>query len=158
MTAESKCSCQHCSGHILVNDEHIGRTILCPHCQRETRLLFPTTPSAPVPAAGVQPKPWATTKPPLHPAADWQEQNLLKSRPVEDRLELIGKTFLIFGIIGGVICGFTFIANFDNYDNSGKLLGIFIAGLAFIGQGFVLWMLFRALAEIIRLLRKISTK
>ena len=41
MSAESKCNCQHCNGHIAFPTEIAGQTISCPHCQLETQLFIP---------------------------------------------------------------------------------------------------------------------
>jgi hypothetical protein len=40
MSAESKCNCQHCNGHIAFPTEMAGQFINCPHCQLETRLFI----------------------------------------------------------------------------------------------------------------------
>ena len=42
-----KCSCQHCNGHIVIDDSDAGRTAPCPHCNLETVLYaLQTTPPA----------------------------------------------------------------------------------------------------------------
>ncbi len=41
MSAESKCNCQHCNGHISFPSEMAGQTTNCPHCQLETLLFIP---------------------------------------------------------------------------------------------------------------------
>jgi NAD-dependent SIR2 family protein deacetylase len=38
MPTYSKCKCQHCSGSIEFENQHVGRTTECPHCQMETVL------------------------------------------------------------------------------------------------------------------------
>jgi hypothetical protein len=42
MKDETKCNCQHCSGHISFPVEMAGQTISCPHCQLETMLFIPS--------------------------------------------------------------------------------------------------------------------
>jgi hypothetical protein len=44
MSNESKCSCQHCSGHISFPTEMAGQMIVCPHCGLETKLYVPAIP------------------------------------------------------------------------------------------------------------------
>jgi len=41
MSAESKCVCQQCGGHIAFPSEMSGQKTACPHCQRETILIVP---------------------------------------------------------------------------------------------------------------------
>jgi hypothetical protein len=49
MSADAKCNCQHCGGHIAFPSEAAGQMIECPHCNLET-LLF-------IPPAAILPKP-----------------------------------------------------------------------------------------------------
>ena len=41
MSAEVKCNCQHCNGHIAFPAEMTGQTVSCPHCGLETKLIVP---------------------------------------------------------------------------------------------------------------------
>lgn len=41
MSAESKCACQHCGGHIAFPTEAAGQVAECPHCKCETILRLP---------------------------------------------------------------------------------------------------------------------
>jgi hypothetical protein len=44
MSAEAKCNCQHCSGHILFPTEMAGQMTVCPLCGLETKLYVPAIP------------------------------------------------------------------------------------------------------------------
>lgn len=44
MSTESKCNCQHCSGHISFPAEMAGQMTVCPHCGLETKLYVPAIP------------------------------------------------------------------------------------------------------------------
>ena len=46
--SESKCSCQHCRGHLAFPSEMDGQSVPCPHCGRITLLLTPLPPIAQV--------------------------------------------------------------------------------------------------------------
>ena len=47
MATETKCNCQHCSGHISFPVEVAGKIISCPHCQLETQLFIPSVATPP---------------------------------------------------------------------------------------------------------------
>jgi len=57
MTAQlAKCLCMYCSGKIEFETDHAGESIICPHCQLETKLYVPT-PKAPTPSNAPTPRP-----------------------------------------------------------------------------------------------------
>jgi DNA-directed RNA polymerase subunit RPC12/RpoP len=41
MSEESKCNCQRCGQSIAFPSEMAGQDVTCPHCGRESTLLFP---------------------------------------------------------------------------------------------------------------------
>lgn len=49
MSAEAKCTCQHCGGHIAFSSEAAGQTVDCPHCKLETLLSTPPVATLPKP-------------------------------------------------------------------------------------------------------------
>jgi rRNA maturation protein Nop10 len=40
-SADAKCNCQHCNGHIAFPAEMAGQMFECPHCNRDTKLIIP---------------------------------------------------------------------------------------------------------------------
>jgi hypothetical protein len=77
---------------------------------------------------------------------------------IEKTLETIGGAFLAAGIIGGLLSGLAFLASFDSSFTTEERIGLFCLVVVSIAQGFIVQTLFRALAEIIRLLRKLNSK
>ena len=49
MSAETKCSCQFCNGHIAFDTTMAGQLVACPHCGMETKLFVPNIPLDPPP-------------------------------------------------------------------------------------------------------------
>lgn len=145
MTTDAKCTCRNCNGSIVFPAEMAGSTADCPYCKMETILFIPPPSFAPKATPAI---PKVSRSNPAKPPA-----NL-----VEDWLELLGRGFLIFGVVAAFVCGLVLFENLISDEKGESPVTILFAGLAFLGQGFVLWILFRALAEIIRLLRKISPK
>ncbi len=54
-TTFSTCKCQHCSGKIEFETDHVGEMVECPHCKLETRLFVPPPSFKPKPAERTQP-------------------------------------------------------------------------------------------------------
>jgi hypothetical protein len=64
--------------------------------------------------------------------------------------------FLILAIIGALIAGCALLVAVANHYEAQAVIGIICFGIVSIAQGFIISVLFRALAEIIRLLRQIA--
>lgn len=150
------CRCQHCDGHIEFDTAEIdpsdtaadaatGPTVPCPHCGQDTMLFVPQTPVSEPPVAQPSPKP--------EPKKAKLVKETTYSGGVEERLDMAGSIFLAVGLIGGFIVLAVALNSLN--DEKGGQAGIwFVVGVVAIAQGFVMWVLFRAGAEIIRLLKK----
>jgi hypothetical protein len=147
-----KCRCRHCDGPLEFDLTAIpaGTSIACPHCGLETTLFVPQD---------QKPKP-LTDKP--RPPASQQIAIQSAVRPIESVLEEIGGVFYAFGWIGAVISGIVAVILFaqamDKGDSALPALVPLFAALGMLFQGFVIKTVFRAIAEIIRVLRKIESK
>jgi DNA-directed RNA polymerase subunit RPC12/RpoP len=160
------CTCNTCSGHLEFDASNAGTTVQCPHCGRDTLLIVPEVPL---------PSPPEPEEPPAKPEpkkAEIVEQASYEDAGVEGRLEL-GQTaecgsdsrvgerleiaadlFLWVGLIGG---GVALVAALGTSMDEGGHPGTWvIVGVAAIVQGVVAWLLFRAGAEVIRLLKQIN--
>lgn len=146
------CRCQHCDGNIEFDAAQLdatnsatgavtGPSIPCPHCGLDTVLFVPQVPVSQPPAPKPEP----------------QKAKLVKettySGGVEEQLDIAGGIFLALGLIGGVVA-LVVALNSHNDEKGGQAGFLAVVGFAAIVQGFVMWVLFRAGAEIIRLLKK----
>lgn len=152
-TTDIKCNCIHCEGGIaLAANQFIesfltkakvwGQEITCPHCQRVTRLYTANT----------------TGK----GSSTISRTGTTGREAIETTLDAIGNVFFIAGIIGAAICGLFLLASFNNSsygeDQSAERIGLGVSAVVFIAQGIIIQTLFRAAAEVIRLLRKLIVK
>lgn len=131
---ELHCHCRHCNQSIPFERSQVGSEIPCPHCQMETLLFIPTAMPAPVIPPHLLPREVA----------------------IEESLENVAHTLLTAGIVLAVICA---IAGGLFFADLNPVAGFtwFVVGLGAAANGFVANVVFRALAEIIRLLRAINT-
>ncbi len=140
---EIKCPCEHCGVNIEFafdsfvergrNDTKIiGQEVQCPTCSKNTILHI----------------------------LNKDKANKQDDQKIERSLELIGNVVLFLGVLS-LVGGFfiMLLAGYSDVTNKGELAldGLLIAVVGF-AQGFVLQALFRALAEMIRLLRRIAAK
>jgi hypothetical protein len=128
-----KCKCNHCSQPIEFPSEMAGQAIECPNCKIETTLFIPPPPEKPA-----TPKNYIPDK-----KADGNPN-------IEKNIEGIGRLFFVLGLIGLVGGGVECVSGKD-------ALGALFAVISFF-QGCIFLVLFSALAEIIRLLRKLVAK
>jgi len=145
MNAEAKCKCTNCSQPISFPVEGVGTTIPCPHCGLDTILFIPPSLSNP-----------ATPK---NFIADNRNDG---NKNIEKTLEIIGSIFFILGMVGAGVALLILIGVLGGFNETGdKTETCIISVCILIGstfQGVVLWALFNALAEIVRLLRKLVAK
>lgn len=130
---EATGQCQRCQAAITFAAEDAGAMIACPSCQAETQLVLPAQPPRRLP----RPVPAVPKAPVL----------------IEDTLDTIGRIYFV----GGCVVGLLFVADcfFAMTDNHlGRVATDSFYALGSIGGGWVLQTVFRALGEIIRLLRK----
>ena len=125
-------TCQSCGGAIEFEAEQIGQSRSCPHCKQMTVLHSPGR-AAPI----------RKTKP-----------------PIEETLEGVAQFFFIAGFVGAALCCLAMFMTIS--ENKGELgsaamAGFFVAGLVALG-GWIMQSAFRALAEIIRLLRILANQ
>ena len=145
MIDQVKCKCRHCDQTIAFPAADIGATVTCPNCQGETQLFRPVAPGGFPP--GAAPQLHLNRAPALKPS----------KLPVEDSLESAGGIYFAAGCIGAV--GFIAAAFLSITDErmTAAVVNILYA-LICIGQGWIIWMLFRGAGEIIRLLRQVARK
>ena len=123
-----KAQCEHCRADF--EDEGLEKTVFCPHCGKETRLYqSDNRHSKPAKTGGM----------------------------IENTLDGLGILFFILGIIGLVIGGVIFVGMMHPGEEDSPVIPLAFAIGSFF-QGCILWTLFAALAEIIRLLRAIAGK
>lgn len=72
---------------------------------------------------------------------------------VENKLDIIGRAFFSAGIIGTIFCAMGAVPSLIMHDLAGSLFFISL-GVLSVAQGWIFLTLFRALAEILRLLRR----
>jgi hypothetical protein len=147
MTA--KCNCNQCSQPIEFPAEMAGQTVQCPTCKMETVLFIPSDKAKPS-----SPKNFVPSTSPISPTK------------IEEKLEIIGYGFFILGLIGATaafvdsflrLYSFADLRGVDEYQTE-KLIGCVVVAVICLIQGFIMQNLFRALAEIIRLLRRLVWK
>jgi hypothetical protein len=140
-----KCECEHC--HVNIEFDHesflergrnakkiIGQEVQCPVCHKNTILYLPNNQ-------------YAETK--ANKLNDWK---------IERNLEGIGVLFFWLGIIGLVGGGMIFIGMMQPGEDGQSAFLVLCCAIAAFFQGCILLVIFKALAEIIRLLRKIAAK
>jgi hypothetical protein len=146
----AKCECSNCGVNIEFDTDSFiesgktaskifGQNVTCPNCHKPTILILPNNSTA---------------------QAE-KSEDINKSK-IEDTLEFIGGIFLFLGLISAgaaaialaIINGNSYNAENQTQDN----IILIVAGVISAIQGFVLNALFRAFAEIIRLLRKLVAK
>jgi hypothetical protein len=140
-----KCECEHCHVNIEFdldsfsergrNSKKIfGQEVQCPVCHKNTNLYLPNN---------------------QHAEA---KTNKLTDGKIERNLEGLGRLFFWLGLIGLVIGGIGFIGEMHpGGDGQSAVLALCIAIISFF-QGCIFLVLFQAIAEIIRLLRKLVAK
>lgn len=126
-----KAQCKHCQNEFESDGEN--RTEFCPHCGKETTVI--------------------ATKQKSHnqPVPDGK---------IEITLDIIGMIFLLAGFLSAAICAFFLIIGIagPNPSNEADNIYLITAIIVSISQGIIIRVLLDALAEIIRLLRKIAAK
>ncbi|MCU0785665.1 MAG: hypothetical protein MUF81_16795 [Verrucomicrobia bacterium] len=142
--AHIKVECPFCGQHIEIPDALAADWITCPNesCGKS----FPPV------VKGVKK---LDISPPVESPTPKVPPPELNAEPelIEELLENIGQVYLWAGLIGAGICLLILLANAMHSAEPAVLLGLFIGALVCAGQGFIVSALFRALAEIIRLLR-----
>jgi hypothetical protein len=139
------CSCQHCDGNIEFDASlfQAGTMTTCPHCEMETALFIPKAPEKVV------------EKIPEKTAKIIERKEKTYHGGMEIKLEDIGGIFLALGILGGIAAIIAaFVAFNDN--ETGVGVDLLCVGVALIFASFVNQTLFRAGAEVIRLLKKLN--
>ena len=148
------CRCQYCNKGIEFNAEQLevsgsagdkitGQTTTCPHCGMDTLLFIPRE-KTPEPIAEKPPEKIVKLV-----------KQTFQSGGMEDTLDEIGGIVLVCGIVGGIIAIFAAIIAFSN---SQVAIGVDLlcVGLVTICVASVNRILFRAGAELIRLLKKLN--
>ena len=142
----AKCLCNLCNQPLEFPSEMAGETVECPHCKMDTKLFIPVSP--------ITPKPKSPEKPKVDPENATDE----KSKAIERNLRSIGRLFFWLGLIGLGIGGVIYVGEMHaGGDGETGALGVGFGIIAFF-QGCIFLVLFQALAEIIRLLRKLVLK
>jgi hypothetical protein len=162
----AECKCQQCKNSLEFevsefqetsrNEYQIfGQFVLCPNCQKETIIYLdygmPEPPGGWPKQAPVQTDPQPN---PLPPALEHSPE--IVPVLVENTLDNIGDAFFAAGIIGMIICGIAALMAAVNEGTSLIIIFSICGGVISFAQGWVVKMLFRALAEMIRLLRKMA--
>jgi hypothetical protein len=139
------CRCQHCDGNIEFDASlfQAGTMTACPHCEMETALFIPKAPEKVV------------EKIPEKTAKIVEKKEKTYHGGMEITLEDIGGIFLALGILGGVAA---IIAAFVAFNDSETGVGVDLlcVGVALIFASFVNQTLFKAGAEVVRLLKKLN--
>jgi DNA-directed RNA polymerase subunit RPC12/RpoP len=159
----SVCTCNACSGHLEFDASNAGTTVQCPHCGQETLLFIPEV------ALPRSPEPQETPPKPEPKKAEIIEQTSYEDTGVEGRLELAqtgdfggdskigehlataGDLILFLSLIGAGLA--LFVAAVKHDEHSGILA---LGGVVAIVLGVVVWLLFGAGAEVIRLLKHVN--
>jgi hypothetical protein len=132
------CNCNTCSGGIEFEDSQTGSTVQCPHCGIETILFIPKSPPTNI-------------KPILKPIENFKPHQELRDDNeiyIEDRLELAATLIFLIGIAAfaiSIVLAFT---------DTNRQTQWFILGFVSAFQGWVVSLIFKGFAEVIRLLRK----
>lgn len=146
-----KFECCHCAQPLEAPVEMRGMVIECPGCGKKVTVKK-THSEAEIAALNER----LTRNAPKNsiPA-----QKVVGNPYIEETLEVIGKVFFFVGFIGAFISGICFLASLANdQETVQERIGLFGLAVVCIAQGFIAQALFSALAEIIRLLRKLVEK
>jgi uncharacterized paraquat-inducible protein A len=140
------CHCQQCNGNIEFDASlfQAGTMTTCPHCGIETPLFIPKVSKS----AEKQ-----TEKVPEKTAKIVKQTRY--SGGMEDTLEDVGGIFLFLGILGGIGAIVGAIVAFNDSE-TGVGVDLLCVGAALIFASAVNRILFRAGAEIVRLLKKLN--
>jgi hypothetical protein len=150
------CNCNVCSEAIEFDPQDVSKTVVCPHCGIETVLYFHPKPGKP---ELIQPpiSP-ASPIPTIDSAIKVTETAISQSGNIEETLEAIGRVFFFLSIlIGGIAIFVICMIGFQNPgpDETPNITGLVIIGVVSVASGIVTRTIFRAIAEIIRLLRQL---
>lgn len=147
----AKCECEHCGTPIeFSTDEFLsGSQQACPACGGQMTLCVakPSKPRAPLPKEPVKTFESAASLP-----ARIQAPAL-----VENELDGIGALYFAIGLVGAVCLGIAAIGCFAE-EKIALAVSFAIAAAVSAAQGWIIKTVFRALAEIIRLLRRQAEK
>ena len=144
------CRCQQCDGNIEFDASlfQTGTTTPCPHCGIETLLFIPNAQKSPEKIAEK-----VVEKTPEKKAKILKQTR--HSGGIEDTLEEVGGIFLALGILGGIGAVVGAIAAFND-GQAGIGVDLLCVAAALIFASVVNRILFRAAAEVIRLLKKLN--
>jgi len=126
------CACNNCSDQIEFDPADSGATIQCPHCGLDTLLFIPQVAPGSKRAKIVE--------------------HTSNTGGVEGQLEQVGSFLLALGAAVAFVA--LLVALFLLNQEGGATLTWFIIAAVAVVQGVVLYVLFKAGAEIIRLLKK----
>jgi hypothetical protein len=140
------CKCQNCKGNIEFDTSlfQTGTMVTCPHCNTETPLFIPDAPKV---------SEWKVEKAPEKTATVVKQTAHFGGR--EDTLDEVGNIVLALGILGG---GVAIVAAFVAFNDNETPVGVDLlcVGVIAIFVSMVNRILFRAGAEVIRLLKKMN--
>lgn len=141
-----RCNCRHCNGHIEFDMSlfQSGTMVTCPHCGKETPLFIPNTQKTP--EKKIEKAPEKTAKP---------VKQTMHSGGMEDTLDDVGGIVLTLGILGGGVAIVAAIVAFNNDENPVGV-DLLCIGVVAIFVSAVNRILFKAGAEVIRLLKKLN--
>jgi DNA-directed RNA polymerase subunit RPC12/RpoP len=145
------CTCNTCSAHLEFDPGNAGTTIQCPHCGIETVLFIPQVAVERTTADIVERTTWEEAD--VQGRLELTREESDGSDDVTRGLEDAGTAFLFFGILGGVIVLIVAASNLSEGKGTDAAV-LFVFGITALVTGFVLRLLFRAGAQIIRLLQE----
>lgn len=135
---DATCSCQHCNYRIQFDIQHAGSSVGCPHCGTDTTLFVP----------------------PHKP----EEKIVDRSMPddvslLETRLDSAAQIIFILGLVGGFICGVIGLLGIADSLPGAHQPDVILIAMAPVGvgwwlQAWILSLILKSFAEMIRLLRK----
>jgi hypothetical protein len=153
------CKCNHCPELIAFEPSNVGQTVQCPRCGMDTILFVPNTrpapPKAALPKARIVTEKFYIETGAVSNLELGQQRANRKRSDVDFQLEFAGTVFMVLGILGAIGSLAGCIATTGNGDRFAP--GYILVGVAFIFQGFVVRLFFKAGAEIIRLLGDLTT-
>jgi DNA-directed RNA polymerase subunit RPC12/RpoP len=149
------CPCNNCSGNLEFDAARVGETAKCPHCGMDTVLFIPQVPvDSPPSKPELAPKP-KPNKAKIIKLPHKQHVTTPYRGGIEESLENTGRTF---GYLGGCAggCGLIAACVLLVIGQTTWAVVCCIAAIVAFVQGAVLERLFKAGAEIIRLLKKFN--